>query len=276
MSKFRNFIFTHNNYESTTLEDTIECRFIAYSHEVAPTTGTPHLQGYICFSNATTNRSVMGKLPGCHVEPMQGSIAQNDTYISKLTMPIERGDKPLSNDDKGRANQLRWQRTRALAQQNKLEEIDADIYVKHYNTLKRIAADNHEKPQHLDTSKPGIWIYGETRTGKTHAVHAAYPDLFEKNFTRWWDGYERQEVVLLNDIDKSHWPLYSFLKQWVDKFTFPAQYKGIGSKVIRPKKIIVTSNYRIDDIWEDKITRDCLHGRFVEIQKFSKEQIILL
>jgi hypothetical protein len=275
MSKFRNFIFTHNNYADTNVEDTIECRFIAYSKEVAPTTGTPHLQGYICFSNARYINSVREQLIGSHVEPMRGSISQNQTYISKLADPLERGDKPLFNDDKGRANQLRWHRTRELAQQNRLDEVDADLYVKHYMTLKRIASDFHEKPQHLDTSKPGIWIYGATRTGKTHAVHAAYPTLFEKDFTVWWDGYTNEETVLLNDMDPSHKWLFSELKRWVDKWTFPARYKGVSSKVIRPRRIIVTSNYKIDEIWDDQITRDCLHGRFIEIEKFRDQNILI-
>ena len=54
MSRNRNYCFTFNNYPDTSLVDNLICKYIAYSKEVAPTTGTPHLQGYVTFVNAKT------------------------------------------------------------------------------------------------------------------------------------------------------------------------------------------------------------------------------
>lgn len=275
MSKFRNFIFTHNNYENTVLEDTLECRFIAYSRELAPSTGTPHLQGYVCFTNPRTLSGTRKAMSGCHVEPMRGSISQNDVYISKMVNPVERGDKPIINEDKGRANALRFKRAIDAAKEGLFDQIDCDLYARYYSTWKRIREDHQPNPSPLDTSRPGIWIYGPTRTGKSHAVHTAYPDCYMKNNDKWWNGYEGQDIVYMEDFSKFDVKLGNYMKRWVDKWKFRAEVKG-GSIMIRPKKIIVTSNYRIEDIWDDEITRDCLKNRFTVIEKLTKEQEILL
>lgn len=95
MARNRNFCFTLNNYADTVLVDTINCKYIAYSKELAPTTGTPHLQGWISFENPKSLTAVIRLMPGCHIESMRGSIADNDAYCSKAGDLIERGLKPV-------------------------------------------------------------------------------------------------------------------------------------------------------------------------------------
>lgn len=274
MSKFRNFVFTHNNYANTDLEDNLVCRFISYSKEVAPTTLMPHLQGYVCFDNATTVCSVRKKLLGCHVEAMLGSISQNDTYISKMSNPIERGEKPMSNDNKGRASQLRWKRAFDLAKDGDIESIDADIQFRYYATCKRIKKDYMSKPEVL-TSPCGIWLYGESGAGKSRAVFSQYPGHYIKSRNKWWCGYQNEDVVCCDDvgIEDAKW-MSSFLKDWSDYKPFHAEDKG-GAVTIRPKKFIVTSQYKIEDLWNDKATIDALNRRFQIVEKVKGQNIIL-
>lgn len=145
--KYRNWAFTFPNYPNTELVDNIACRYIAYAHEICPTTGTPHLQGFICFHNAISYKSIIKQMPGCHIGHMKGSMRQNEVYCSKEGQLIERGDKPASNDDKGRAGALAYQRSWELAKEGKIEDIDAGIRLKHYETLKRIGMDYAKRPE---------------------------------------------------------------------------------------------------------------------------------
>lgn len=248
-------------------------KYVAYSEETAPTTGTKHLQGYISFTNPKTLVQARAKLPGCHVETMLGSILQNETYCSKAGTLIEFGEKPVSNDNKGRAEKLRWQRAKDLAKQNKLDEIDADIFIRCYSTLKRIRSDYTQKPLPQDTIC--LWIYGPTGTGKSHAVETRFPNCYKKPMDdlKWFDGYKDEDCVYLEDLDKYQVKWGGLLKRLADRWPMQASLKG-SMAYIRPKYVVVSSNYAIDDIWTDPATLEPLQRRFVSILKTSQEQVI--
>jgi len=273
MSRNRNFTFTYNNYPENHFLLTIECKYVAYSHEIAPTTGTPHLQGWITFHNPKTVTAARALLPGCHVLVMHGSLAQNDTYCSKAAELIERGEKPISNDNKGRAEKLRWQRARELAKAGNLEEIDADIYIRCYSTLKSIAKDHMVKPPPCDVKC--FWIHGDTGTGKSHAVETAFPDCYKKPMDdlKWFDLYQEEDVIYLEDIDVYQVKWGGLLKRLADKWPMMASIKGT-MKYIRPKMVIVTSNYTPGQIWVDDQTLQPLLRRFKVIEKTTQEQVI--
>lgn len=48
----RSWVFTHNNYTDEDIRryDSLKCERIFIGKEVAPTTGTPHLQGFVRFA----------------------------------------------------------------------------------------------------------------------------------------------------------------------------------------------------------------------------------
>jgi len=273
MSRNRNWVITLNNYVNTDMFDNVVCKYIAYSKEVAPTTGTPHLQGYISFANAKTHQQVKRLLPRCFVAPMLGSVSQNETYCSKAGLLIERGEKPVSNDNKGRAEKLRWQRARDLAKDGNLDEIDADIFIRCYSTLKNIKKDYQKKPSPEDVKC--FWIYGLTGTGKSYSVETTFPDCYKKSMDdlKWFDGYQGEDVIYLEDIDKYQVKWGGLLKRLADRWPMQASIKG-SMLYIRPKIVIVTSNYRIEDIWSDEQTVDPLLRRFKQVEKLTQDQVI--
>jgi len=66
---------------------------------------------------------------------------------------------------------------------------------------------------------------------------------------------------LLDDLGKDRLVLATHLKVWADHYPFTAETKG-GGTTIRPKRIIVTSNYSPAELFEDKVTLEAIERRF--------------
>lgn len=109
-----------------------------------------------------------------------------------------------------------------------------------------------------------LWYYGPTGTGKFCSAREEYPELYLKMCNKWWDNYQGEDVVLLEDFDEDHAKLVHHLKIWGDCYPFPAEVKG-GSIKIRPKLIIVISNYKIEDIWSKKSDYEPILRRFKQV-----------
>lgn len=258
--KFYNYSFTINNYtdEHIRMLNEHTCRAIGYGKEVGAS-GTPHLQGWVCYKNQRRENSVRKKLKGAHIEGAR-SIHKLIEYCKKEGDYTERGDIPMSNKEKGDSERDRWEVTRTLAKEGKLDDIDPDIYVRMYGTLKRIRDDHAPPPKAIDTLEHQ-WYWGPSGTGKSFKARTENPGAYIKLNNKWWDGYKGEDTVIMEDLDVYDKALGGDIKRWADHYPFPAEVKG-SVKVIRPKKLIITSNYPPEEIWEDDRTIGPIRRRF--------------
>ena len=85
--KYRNWVFTLNNYTKEDIErfaspyEQVKC--IAYGKEVAPITSTTHLQGFIVCGEPQMMSCFIRQIPRAHIEPMRGRLQDNVKYIQK-------------------------------------------------------------------------------------------------------------------------------------------------------------------------------------------------
>jgi hypothetical protein len=204
-AKNRQFIFTCNNY--TDLDQvkvqSIDCRYMIYGREVAPTTGTPHLQGFVSFNNARSFNAIRHLFPnGTWLQVARGSVDQNIKYTSKDENVFEKGNRPLSKTAQSQSQRDRYDRARQLAKVGDFDAIDSDIYIRHRSSLHAIARDAYVCPPDK-TDVTGIWIFGQSGVGKSHLARDRFPNAYMKNpTTKWWDGYYKQENVIIDDFDK--------------------------------------------------------------------------
>lgn len=230
--------------------------------------GTPHLQGFLYFGSNKRLAGVRQVSARAHWEVARGSVESNLVYCSKEGEVEVWGEKPVERTAAGSREASRYADAWTAATEGDLDRIPGDIRFRMYHTVRQIQTDYMAKPHDLP-DVCGIWIWGPAGAGKSHharsLVEADGEEFYAKAANKWWDGYQGQKWVIIDDVDKAHKVLAHHFKLMLDKWAILAEVKG-GTLYIRPQHIIITSQYSIDDIWsEEPETRDAMLRRCVEV-----------
>lgn len=249
MSKSRNWVFTINN---PTACDDLEIQLIQehvkyyiFGRERGEL-GTPHYQGYLQFRHPVSRRRVSSLLSRARVEIAKGNATQNREYCSKDGDFEEYGDIPTSKIDKKK----QWATIIELSEKGEIETIKEDYPHVYFLHSKKILDLRRRASGILDGDLENEWWVGPTGTGKSRRLWELYPGHYSKSLNKWWDGYEDEEVVAIEEMnpESGKW-IGSFLKIWADRYPFSPEVKGSHIKRIRPKKIIVLSNYTPEQVF---------------------------
>nr|WPR18737.1 MAG: replication polyprotein [Crogonang virus 101] len=237
-SQAYSWCFTHNNYtdEDINFWQNINCRFIIYGKEIAPTTGTPHLQGFIMFSTNKRFNTLKKLFPkDVNFRACNGSPQQNITYVSKNGELYERGERPKQ----GRRTDLDEVRNAAL---------DGGMrYVSsHFNYQQiRVAREFLTYNENQRESKPLVeWFWGPSGTGKTRTAIELMPEdrWTSGKSLKWWDGYDAHKNVLIDDFRGDFCTFHELLRI-LDRYEYRVECKG-GSRQLLANHIIITSPYK--------------------------------
>jgi len=234
MSKARAYVFTLNNYndENVACLDQLDCVYMVYGKEIAPTTGTPHLQGYVYFKNARAVKSVRKLLAGAHVEAAMGTAAQNKEYCSKGGEVTERGEIPRP----GARTDLQIVKDIIVAGGTVADVIPVASSYQSIKSaevlLKYLEPERKWKPEVK-------WYFGKTGTGKTRAAF----DEMENPYatmpgSKWFDGYDGHENVIIDDLRVGQYS-FQYLLRRLDRYPMRVETKG-GTRQFRARKIIIT------------------------------------
>lgn len=231
---------------------------IRFQREICPTTGRQHLQGCCAMEKKCTRTRIQNLISPARPTQVSARACYSEfknswEYTSKPETRDTRfehvvhgfGD-PFGHDDPkldadGRAEVLiklaeagDWSTLRA-------EHQSAWLYSQ--KMLREARAHAITCPDVLDGILDNYWIYGEAGEGKDmYALQLAPAAYVKAGNTKWWNGYDGQADVILRDVGRTMLPLLDEFKVWTDRYKFPAETKG-GQMVIRPTRIMVTSNY---------------------------------
>lgn len=280
MARSRAWSFTHNNYtpEIEQALKTLECRYIVFGYEECPTTGTPHLQGYVVFESSIPFETAKKRIGAtAHIEKPEHDALVNYRYCTKTRegdtpneKVYEKGDRPLSQKEKGAGEKRKWGEVMEHAKAGDMAWImmnQPKVFIQHGKMLEHIHARYGPRPEPLVHRKVHTWIWGVADSGKVHhAKHledlkTPHPSCYVKKADKWFCHYDGEERVVVMEWAPKHYQLSEDLKEWADKWPFRAEGKGT-SMTIRPKEIWICSNYSIEQCFSDPETVAALNTRF--------------
>lgn len=241
--------WTLNNYteeDIQNLKDYIknECDYGCFSQETGES-GTNHLQGYHHYANQRSYpnkafRSVCNNR--VHDDVAHGTPTQNRNYCSGL---CEKKGNTL--------NSTFWEHGEVPQQGSRTDWALALEQVKNGSVAEAIETQPHlipcisalqrfkqisQRSTHRNVNV--IVLVGDTGTGKSRSAWEAYPELYSKPAGQWWDGYNGEKVVLLDDYD-GEIELSTLLK-WLDRYPVQLPVKGGFTPAVY-ETVVITSNY---------------------------------
>lgn len=284
----RKFAFTWNNYPPNYKDIIKEYKNIKYliTGEEVSKTGTPHLQGFIKTIDSTTFKKISKMFGNCHVEHARGTDEENDNYCRGIGKTAKEHGKDPTTEDKlfiigeieshqGERNDIKKIKKAINDGENIKSVIQkyADTYqdIKYAESLLKYT----EIPRVYAKEFKFIWIYGPTETGKTKYV---LNDRFKKEYdegkiymamnnAKWWDGYEGQEILLIDDF-RDNYCGFSNLLQICQPVEYRVEVKG-GTRQLKAMTIIITSCYAPIEVYEGiREKRNQLYRRITELIHF--------
>lgn len=237
---FRRFVFTINNYtpEDIALVRALHpdtAKYIIFGRETAPTTNTPHLQGFLSLHDKKRTNAVRRLLPRAHIEIARGTNAQCVAYCQK-----EGNYEELGELQQGQRTDLDAARTMAA-----LDGMRAVTQSQSYQGIRTAAAYLTYNEPERDPSVPitVIWCHGASGSGKTSWIwdQVAGKDVywFSPDKDVWWDGYDAHDIIVLDDVRGSTFPFTYFLRL-LDRYPMRIANKG-GFRQKRCNTIYVSS-----------------------------------
>lgn len=225
--------------------------------------GTPHLQGFFILRKPVRLSALKKLHATAHFEKMRGTVEENYTYCSKDQDPLnptcwEHGNLADHTSEKlgeknGEREKKRWKRIHELAREGDIdafaEEFPAESFL-HLDKFATWHARRKARPAILPKGTEHRYYWGEPGTGKSWSAREQFPDAYIKDGTKWWQNYNGEKVVIIDDLDPHHLKAMSIvcLKTWFDIYPFPAEIKGGDLGLIRPELFVVTSNFPLEEL----------------------------
>jgi len=225
----RNFVFTINNYTDS---DILSLKSLPYSYIIygKEKVSTPHLQGYCELNKQVKFKTVKDIIPRAHIEIRKGTQIQAINYCKKD------GDYTELGTPKSQGHRADLDNIREVALEDGMTMVTCIGNAQQI----RVAKD------FLTYNEPGrnwemdiLWLTGPSGCGKSKLAHELAPDAYCKDGSKWWDGYDAHEDIIIDDFRDSWWDL-TFMLKLLDRYPLRVECKG-GYRQIRAKRIIITS-----------------------------------
>lgn len=249
-------------------------QYIIWQKEIAPDTGTPHLQGYVELKKA--NRiSALIKIMQAHYTVCKGDQQSNIAYCTKpggIAGPWELGEKKQENG-KRKDLQIAIDIAKSGASKKALIESQPEVFLRYRSGLLDISATfAAQRTQQTH----GIYVYGPPASGKTYFFKNLYKEAYWKDNSMWWHNYDGQDVVIWDEFEHTKYSIQD-IKMILNHAPWNAPFKG-GYASFTSKLVIFLSNSTIDEVYPEcdiqhktallsRLRLFTMHNRKLELQQ---------
>lgn len=250
----RRWTFTLNNYSN---DDELKIqnynnKFLIYGREIAPVTGTPHLQGYIEFKSPKKFETLIRHHPSMHWEIARKTRQANINYCKKS------GNFYCGHE---------LDQFHPLQNQTERDIIEKDLL--HFETklrARRLLNGIDLKDEMLNEIRCGfiekpriIYITGQSGTGKTFKALQIACEYYPNDEIEIIDF--ANSFALINNPLAPCFVFLEFRSSTVDAHTFLQLLDGYGMQLnvkhsscfIRPKMILIASIIPLELLYKDEI-----------------------
>lgn len=222
-NRVRNVVFTINNYDDAAIQqlDSVPCKYLVYGKETGES-GTPHLQGYIEFQKQISFKKAKQLIgSNAHIEKRKGNAQQAATYCKKDGDWKERGE--MSNPGKRTDLINMMELIRKRKSFCDIADEMPQTLAKHMRFHDRYKFEYRRQNATFEPCKVTC-IIGPAGSGKTRKAYELDPNLFRLTDVNWFDGYDGQKTILLDDYYGEI--SYSKFLQLCDGYKFQIPVKG--------------------------------------------------
>lgn len=246
LGRSRSCCWTLNNYSQDDVERLRvygrSCKYLVFGYEVAPTTSTPHLQGYISWDNPRSLDKFKNEIsPKLHIEKTRGTPRQASDYCKWEDYP--ENAKPNKFEEFGelprQGERTDWcVAVEQIKSGTPVEEV-VESQPQLLPCIRALETYKTKTLKPLNRNVEVIVLWGDAGSGKSRWAYETYPDLYSKSPNKWWDGYTGQKTILLDDY-YGYIP-YTELLNVLDRYPYHAEIKG-GHVWAQWDRVIITSN----------------------------------
>lgn len=260
--RHRTWVFTVNNWTNKDRQCCIDLKtaYLVFGEEICPSTGTPHLQGYVTLKSACTRSSLSKKMPRASLKVANGTEEENQIYCSKEMKNVFERGKPCEQGKRTDHDEIK----EIIDNGGKLLdcfEANFGLTVRNYRGYERYIQLKQKKRMEMPTI---IWRWGDANTGKTRWVYDTFG--VDNVFTKpegWYDGYEHETCFLIDDFDQ-HTMGDKELLRLLDRYPFQGQVKGTFVHINSPT-MVITSDLPPQAFWPIGNKLDQVLKRITEV-----------